>query len=133
MPHATNASVMRDENRKLILNLIRLQPISRVELAEQTHLTRASVTQIVDDLLSAGLVEEKEAVVCSSRGRRRVTLVLKGSGHYVFGVNIGRTNCHVGLMNLAGEVGATGVILECVDYQNYTPEMATAIRDFGKQ
>lgn len=37
------------------------------------------------------------------------------------------------LMNLAGEVGATGVILECVDYQNYTPEMATAIRDFGKQ
>lgn len=104
MPHATNASVMRDENRKLILNLIRLQPISRVELAEQTHLTRASVTQIVDDLLSAGLVEEKEAVVCSSRGRRRVTLVLKGSGHYVFGVNIGRTNCHVGLMNLAGEV-----------------------------
>ena len=57
MKHATNASVMRTSNRKLILNLIRQGPVSRVELAEQTNLTRASVTQIVDVIKASRIAE----------------------------------------------------------------------------
>ena len=103
MPHATNASVMRDQNRKLILNMIRLRPISRVELAQSIHLTRASVTQIVDELIQSGLVEEASAVG-GSRGRKRVTLRLRENSQYVFGVHIGRQFCHLGITDLCGNV-----------------------------
>ena len=52
---AINASVMRQVNQTLLLNRIRTRPISRAELAEETGLTRASVTQIVEELINAGL------------------------------------------------------------------------------
>ena len=47
---AINATVMRHINRTLLLNQIRMRPISRAELAEETGLTRASVTQIIEEL-----------------------------------------------------------------------------------
>lgn len=103
MALATNASVMRASNRKLILNLIRLAPISRVELAEQVHLTRASITQIVDELIEAGLVEAISTVEHSGLGRKRVQLAICPNARYVFGVNIRRRRCHVGVINLHGD------------------------------
>ena len=48
---AINASAMRQYNRRMLLNEIRRQPVSRAELAERTHLTRASVTQLIEELI----------------------------------------------------------------------------------
>lgn len=104
MIQATNASTMRLSNRKLILDLIRMQPISRAELAEQAHLTRASITVIVDELISAGLVEEISAVERNALGRKRVLLSLCHRARYAFGVNIRRECCYVGVIDLYGEV-----------------------------
>lgn len=104
MNHATNASVMRSLNRKLILNLIRLNPISRVELAERTHLTRASITQIVEELVEAGLVESVSTVESGGLGRKRTQLALCHRARYVFGVSISRKCCRVGVIDLYGEV-----------------------------
>ena len=104
MKHATNASVMRTSNRKLILNLIRQNPVSRVELAEQTNLTRASVTQIIDELLDAGLVEAISTLEHGGLGRKRTLLALCHNARYVFGVNIRRRHCEVGVIDLYGEV-----------------------------
>ena len=122
MKHATNAAVMRTSNRKLILNLIRQGPLSRVELAEQTNLTRASVTQIVDELLEAGLVEAVSTMEHNGMGRRRTLLALCHNARYVFGVNIRRRHCEVGVIDLYGDVLAEKVltvsarpILEVID------------------
>lgn len=104
MNHATNASVMRASNRKLILNLIRLSPISRVELSEQAHLTRASITQIVDELIEAGLVEAVSTVESNSLGRKRTQLAICHNARYVFGVSIRRRHCYVGVIDLYGDV-----------------------------
>lgn len=107
MNQATNAAIMRASNRKLILNLIRLNPISRAELAAKTSLTRASITQIIDELLEAGLVEpcpEQEDCSTGSPGRRRTLLSLKHRARFVFGVHISRRRCRVGAVDLYGDV-----------------------------
>lgn len=109
MTHATNAAVMRASNRKLILDLIRRGPVSRAELAEHTRLTRASITQIVDELLESGLVEpcpDAPETIGSvgTLGRRRTQLMLRRRSRFVFGVHISRRRCRVGVVDLCGEV-----------------------------
>lgn len=110
MTHATNAAVMRASNRKLILDLIRRGPVSRAELAEHTQLTRASITQIVDELLDAGLVEpctdvpDTSIASATSPGRRRTLLRLRHNARFVFGVHITRRYCQVGVVDLYGDV-----------------------------
>ena len=48
---AINSSVMKQSNRRMVLGWIRRRPISRAELSDCTQLTRASITQIVDELI----------------------------------------------------------------------------------
>lgn len=101
---AINAAVMHSLNRKLILNSIRARPVSRVELARETKLTRATVTYIVDELLAEGLVREGGPAESGRLGRRSTLLTLTKDRHAFIGVNLGRRQCGVGTMNLGGEV-----------------------------
>src|SRR6185295_7980563 len=48
---------MRDRNRALVLDAVaRLEPVTRAQLAARTGLTKSSVSSIVTELRSAGLV-----------------------------------------------------------------------------
>lgn len=100
---AINASIMRQVNRKLILNHIRLRPISRAELAEATCLTRASVTQIIEELIGEGVVVETIMVGRARLGRRSTQLAINPDAGAMFGVNLSRTQCNVGAINMRGE------------------------------
>ena len=64
-----NSTIMKSINRKLVLDCIRRRPISRAEIAEETQLTRASITQIVDGLMRDGLVVETSMVSAGGPGR----------------------------------------------------------------
>lgn len=101
---AINAAIMRQNNRTLILNLIRQQPISRSELAAATQLTRASITQIIDDLMYEGLVRESCTVESARQGRRSTQLVIHPNAAILLGVHLSRLQCDVGAMNLRGDV-----------------------------
>ena len=61
MVKATNASSMKEKNKRLILNLIRQNNFSRAEIAKETNLTKAAVTIIMEDLINDGLVLESKA------------------------------------------------------------------------
>lgn len=107
MNQATNSAVMRESNRKLILNMIRRQPISRAEIAQRTNLTRASVTQIMDELLNSQLVEECNSLpgdISSHPGRRPTLLTIKPNSRFIFGVHITRHMCTVGVTDLCGNI-----------------------------
>lgn len=99
---AINASVMRQVNQTLLLNRIRTRPISRAELAEETGLTRASVTQIVEELINAGLVIETSMVERSRLGRRSTQLAINPGAGYVFGVMMRPLGCTVGTTDMLG-------------------------------
>ena len=61
MVRGTNASLMKESNRKLILNLIRQGNYSRADLAKRTRLTKATVTILTEELLCEGLIRETAA------------------------------------------------------------------------
>ncbi|QNR20022.1 ROK family transcriptional regulator [Exiguobacterium sp. Helios] len=82
-----NSKWMRSYNRALVLRLIRMhQPISRVELAQQTKLTKPTVSNIVGELISDQLVTERELGV-SNGGRKPILLELVAKEQYVIGID----------------------------------------------
>jgi len=121
MKHATNSAVMRESNRKLILNILRIAPTSRADLAERTHLTRASVTQIVDELIADGLVKELEVIESKALGRKRTSLALCKNARFAIGVSIHRKRIYVGICELCGDT------LAQVDFDSDGMEPTAAI------
>lgn len=101
---AINATIMRHMNRTLILNQIRLRPISRAELAEETGLTRASVTQIVEELIGEGLVIETSIIGRTRLGRRSTQLAINPRSGAFVGVNLEADHCTVGVIDMHGKV-----------------------------
>lgn len=101
---AINSLVMKEINRHMVLDSIRRRPISRAELSDETQLTRASITQIVDGLMQEGLVAECAVVGRQSPGRRQTQLQLVKDALCIAGVNL-CSNCYsLSIINLYGDV-----------------------------
>ncbi|WP_070328424.1 ROK family transcriptional regulator [Exiguobacterium aurantiacum] len=99
-----NSKWMRTYNRSLILRLIRLhQPVSRVELAKATNLTKPTISNIVNELKEEGLVNERELGV-SSGGRRPIMLELAASDRFVIGIDATQRKLHGVVTNIHGEL-----------------------------
>ena len=83
------ASIVKGINTKNILEIIRKHgPISRIEIAEITGLTPATITNITSELIDKKLVIEGEAGD-SSGGRRPIMLKIRSDYYRVIGVYIG--------------------------------------------
>lgn len=102
MTKATNALLMRQKNEKMILSIINEEPVSRVEIARRTGLTKAAVTIITDELKSREIIYEKSGD-SNSVGRKPVMLYLNGDALLVIGINITRVDITVGIANLGGK------------------------------
>ena len=130
---AINSSVMKQLNRRMVLGWIRRSPISRAELSDCTHLTRASITQIVDELMQEGLVAEAESVDNNKLGRTQTRLAIVKDALYIAGVNLRRTGYDLGVINLAGEVlwqrsGATADREVCTVLDEVAAQLGDAVR-----
>lgn len=88
MPVA-NRDMTRAINQFNVLNEIRRNGlISRVEIAERTGQSRASVTNITALLIKRGIIKETACSCPPTRGRRRVMLALNSTAAHVVGVKI---------------------------------------------
>ena len=74
-------------NSKLILNLIKAGPVSRAEIATDSGLSAATVSNLTSELIEQGLVEES-GVGETARGRPPVMLSLRSDAGYVVGVKV---------------------------------------------
>lgn len=98
-------STIRDINRSILLSLIRLhQPISRARLAVMTGMFRSSISDIVKELVDAGLLIEKRATP-EGRGRVPVMLSLNDRGFEVIGVSVRFDETTVAVAGLTGRAG----------------------------
>ncbi|MDY0945251.1 ROK family transcriptional regulator [Frigoribacterium sp. CFBP9039] len=89
-------------SRALAFDLIRSQgPISRVELAESTGLTQATMSNVVRQLLLDGLVVESGRRE-STGGKPRVLLTIDPRARYALGVQLGADFVTVVLTDLGG-------------------------------
>ncbi len=81
--------LIKEINQFNILNAIRTaKSISRIELAQITGQSRASVTNITARLIDNNLIYEKEAKDSKQRGRKRVMLALNADAAYVVGIKV---------------------------------------------
>lgn len=100
---SADASLMREFNESLVLNLIRQAGrISRADIAKRTHLSRSTVSSIITDLIAANLVREVGAGR-SQGGRRPILLEFNGQAGYVVGVDVGATHLLVLLTDLQAQ------------------------------
>ncbi|WP_112135674.1 ROK family transcriptional regulator [Glycomyces dulcitolivorans] len=91
-----------------VLDLLRTQGvISRVELAERTGLTAATITNTVRPLISDGLVREIGRDPQPGRGQpRRLLQLVPGAWHAV-GIQVDRTTTTIVVLDFAGGPVAT--------------------------
>lgn len=96
----------RGHNRAHIMKLILSEPgVDRTRLAEATCLTNAAVTRIVQELVSAELVQDTQAMEAGTgRGRKRLGLEINPSGGFVLGMSILAINSNVVLSDMCGRI-----------------------------
>lgn len=91
-------------NEAVVLDQIRRSHgHSRVELADTTGLSAQTVSNIVQRLLDAGIVEEAGRT-SSGRGKPRTTLRLVGSSRYAIGVHLDPGLITVVVLGIDGDV-----------------------------
>lgn len=107
---AARSSTLRSINKQIVLNYVRDQePISRAELSRLTELQRSTVSIIIEEFVSEGLIEEIGAG-SSTGGRRPTMLRLNPEGVMSIGVDVTPTITTVAMCNIAGK------IIECFDF-----------------
>ncbi|MCV2888353.1 ROK family transcriptional regulator [Ruegeria aquimaris] len=101
------AVMQREYGRRTLLREIRRAGrVPRIELADLTGISRATVTTITAEFLMDGLVEEvarDEGEPDSRRGRPRVDLKIRGAAHLVAGVKISHHKLSLVLLDFEGE------------------------------
>jgi N-acetylglucosamine repressor len=100
-----NQAYIKDMNVRRVLTLLRLEGLlSRADIARRVALTKSTVTYIVDELISQGLVSETERSVSPSvtkeLGRPGISVGLEATGGYFLGVEIGVSVLRFALLDL---------------------------------
>ncbi|MEV5548640.1 ROK family protein [Streptomyces sp. NPDC052309] len=92
---------LRRENRTAVLQRLYFDgPLSRFSLGPATGLSSGSVSNVVAELVTEGLVEEAGSVD-SAGGRPRRLLRIRAHSKYMIGVDIGETRVRIELFDLA--------------------------------
>lgn len=114
----SNLSRVRAHNERLVLSLIREEPLARAQIARRTGLSPQTITQITRALSSDGLIDTGKPIK-GKVGQPSVPLTLKADGAFFMGLKVGRRSAELITMNFVGEV----VIRSQEMYPYPTPEI----------
>jgi len=86
---ASDQGGLRQRNLAALLELLRRHgSLTRTDLAQMTGLNRATITRLIRELITGGLVCE-DGVQVSSAGRPAIPLRLNAQAGYIIGAEIG--------------------------------------------
>jgi predicted NBD/HSP70 family sugar kinase len=101
--NVARSDTIRYINRQIVLNYVReKEPISRAEISHETALQRSTVSLIVEELKTQGLIYEVEGE--STGGRPPALLRLRAAGCIAIGVDLGTEYTTVATGDLVGRV-----------------------------
>ena len=130
----SNHQLLKQNNHNLIKKFIyRNSPISRVEIAHQLGLTTATITGMVNPMISAGLLRETTAPAEENKGagRPRMMLEFVSENCYICGVDTGPYRTNYILTDLRGNIVAVRHTDRPLDEYHITLErLAREIPDF---
>jgi len=103
-PVTADLTLMRELNQALILNLVRQEGhISRADIAKRTHLSRSTVSNIINELIEANRIYEFQKG--ESRGGRRPILIgLNYRSHCAIGIEIATTYLDLVITDLRASI-----------------------------
>jgi len=130
----SNHQLLKQNNHNLIKKYIyRNSPISRVEIAQQLGLTTATITGMVNPMISSGLLRETVAPAeeAKSAGRPRMMLEFIPEAYYVCGVDVGVYHTNYALTDIRGNIIAVRHTEQPLDeYQVTLERLAQEIPGF---
>ncbi|TCC33124.1 ROK family transcriptional regulator [Kribbella speibonae] len=108
--------LLRETHEERVLSVLRARgPLTRAQLAEQTNLSRATLSSIVQTLLNKqALVEAREVGAVRGRGRPVSVVSLNPAGGLALGIDLGQRRIQVTISNVAHEFVASGAVA-CAD------------------
>ncbi|SDK22343.1 ROK family transcriptional regulator [Sediminibacillus albus] len=99
----SNADIMKKQNRTVVMHELRKHgPVSKADLAERTELSFMSISNIVQELLAADIIEESG--MGASLGGRKPALYRLSTKNQVISVDINVDNIQAAKINIRGEV-----------------------------
>jgi len=113
-----NAQLIKKLNEVRILNLVRYEgPISRIELAKKTGISKVAVSEIIRRLDDAGFILEIGKGTSTKRGGKRPTMIkINPENGYVFGIEIHLKRATIALADLESKI----ICREIVRYSKNT-------------
>ena len=100
--HGFNQENMQEMNRALLIRLLREEGVcARANLVKKSKLKQATVTNIINDFISWGLVREVGYLV-GKKGRRSVGIAINNDDYGVIGIQLARKHFGVGIYDLSG-------------------------------
>lgn len=104
-PRKSLPTDVRSRNRALVLGLLfHGGPSSRADLARRTGLTRVTMSDLVADLVAAGLVVEHGREATTGRGKPGLLVDVDRGALHVIAIDLSRPQQYVGaVFNLLGE------------------------------
>lgn len=130
----SNHQLLKQNNHNLIKRFIyRNSPISRVEIAQQLGLTTATITGMVNPMISSGLLRETVAPAeeAKSAGRPRMMLEFVPEAYYICGVDVGVYRTSYILTDIRGNIVAIQDTNQPLDeYQVTLERLSREIPDF---
>jgi len=102
--NGSNHSTIKSSNRSLVLRLLNsMEKVSRAQLSRITGLTKTTITNIINELLDAGIICET-GTADSSSGRKPILLKLVKDALYAVGLYISRDFVYCNIVNIKGEI-----------------------------
>ncbi|MCQ4725403.1 ROK family transcriptional regulator [Anaerotignum faecicola] len=95
--------LIRDLNTAAVIEtIIKYAPISRIDIAKETGLTKSTVSTIAQNLIDNGIVEETETAG-KNIGRKSIPLMLKSECGYAAAIEICRGTVRLMAFNMCGQ------------------------------
>jgi len=127
--NVARADTIRYINRQIVLNYVReKEPISRAEISHETALQRSTVSLIVEELKTQGLIDEIGGE--STGGRPPLLLRLRTGGSMAIGVDLGTATTTMATGDLAGRVLKREIFDTDPDLRITVGKIRTCIRNF---
>ncbi|MGH2454846.1 MAG: ROK family transcriptional regulator [Candidatus Limnocylindria bacterium] len=100
---ATHQQTRQINNRLVLRTIFDGSPVSRAEVARLTDLTRTTVSDVVEQLIGAGLVEEIGRGR-STGGKAPILMEVPADARHLIGIDVGDGKVSGAIVNLRGEV-----------------------------
>jgi predicted NBD/HSP70 family sugar kinase len=102
---ATSATARQINEARVLQSLFEVGSMSRADIARKVGLTKATMTNVIGDLLRAGWIHEGKSTVGTARkGRPGINVRLNPSAAYFLGVEIGVEHLRVLALDLTAQI-----------------------------